>query len=292
MELSNEIIQQIVNGLVTGGVYALVAVGLTMIFGILDIVNFAHGELYMLGAYGTLIFASSLGLPIFAAIILSAIVIGILGLLLEKLIFRPIRTSPQTNTIIVSMGLSIFLSNAALLIWTPDPRMIESPFNGTLVIGEIRIAYARLFILIASILIVAALQYFVRRTWMGNAMRAVAQDSIAARLMGININKVAMTTFFIGAGLAAVAGGLIGPLYVVEPKMGFDIGIKAFAVVILGGVGNVSGAILAALLLGVTENLTAGFIATGLKDFVSFLILILVLLVKPSGLWGVKAIEK
>lgn len=292
MDQSTVLAQQVVNGLVTGGVYALVAVGLTMIFGILDIVNFAHGELYMLGAYGTMIFSSILGLPFFLAIILAALVIGLVGVLCERLILRPIRFSPQTNTIIATMGLSIFLSNAALLIWSPTPRMLESPVGGTLVLAGVRIANDRLLILAVSVLAVAALQIFVRRTWTGNAMRAVSQDLVASRLMGINVNKVAMSTFFIGAGFAAVAGGLVGPLYVLEPKMGFDIAIKAFAVVILGGVGNVSGAIFAAILLGVTENLTAGFIATGLKDFVSFLILILVLLVKPSGIWGVKTVEK
>jgi len=271
---------------VIGGIYALMAVGLTMIFGILNVVNFAHGELYMLGAYATLLLVTVVKLPVAVAIIGAVAISAVFGLLIERAIFRPIRLAPPLNAIIASMGLSYLLSDSARIAFTPVPQMMPAAISGVLNVGGVLVSYQRILVLVVAMVLIAALTLFVRYSWIGIAMRCVAQDMVAARLMGISLNRVAATTMAISAGLAAAAGGLIGPLFVVEPNMGVSLLLKAFAVVILGGVGNVAGAIAAGLLLGVTESLAAGFIATGLKDLVAFVILILVLVVRPTGLLG------
>lgn len=278
--------QQIINGVVVGGVYALIAVGLTMVFGILDVVNFAHGELYMVGAYAVLLLTTVMKLPIWLSILIAVVLAAGFGALVELAIFRPIRFAPPLNAIIVSMGLSYLLSDGARIVFTPAPRMMPSAVSGVLNLGGLFVSNQRLLILGVSALLIAALTLFVRYSWIGTAMRCVAQDKVAARLMGINLNQVAAVTFAISAALAAAAGGLIGPLFVVEPSMGARLALKAFAVVILGGVGHVPGAIWAGLLLGVTEALAAGFVATGVKDLIAFALLILVLVVRPTGLFG------
>lgn len=290
--LLQELLQQIVNGVVVGGVYVLIAVGLTMVFGILNVVNFAHGDLYMVGAYIALLLSAMLKLPVWISIVAAVLIAAFLGLLIERLIFRPIRFAPPHNAIIASMGLSYLLADSAQIIFSPAPRTMAAALSGVLNIGGIVVSYQRILVLLVSALLITALNLFVRYSWVGTAMRCVAQDKLASRLMGINLNKVAGLTLAISAGLAAAAGGLIGPLFVVEPSMGADLGLKAFAVVVLGGVGNVPGAIGAGLLLGVTEALTAGFLATGLKDLIAFVMLILVLFMKPNGLFGGGAVAR
>lgn len=275
-----------INGVVVGGVYALIAVGLTMVFGILNLVNFAHGDLYMVGAYIAMLLAAILKLPIWFAILAAVAATAVLGLVIERAIFRPIRFAPPHNAIIASMGLSYLLADSAQIIFSPAPRMMPAAINGVLTIGGVFVSYQRILILVVSTILIVGLTLFVRYSWIGTAMRCVSQDKTAARLMGINLNQIAGITLAISAGLAAAAGGLIGPLFVVEPSMGARLALKAFAVVILGGVGNVQGAIGAGLMLGVTEALAAGFIATGLKDLIAFVVLILVLIVKPNGLFG------
>lgn len=269
-----------------GGVYVLIAVGLTMVFGILNLVNFAHGDLYMVGAYIAMLLAVILKLPIWFAILAAVAAAALLGLLIERAIFRPIRFAPPHNAIIASMGLSYLLADSAQIIFSPAPRMMPAAINGVLEVGGVFVSYQRILILAVSTLLIIGLTMFVRYSWIGTAMRCVAQDKTASRLMGINLNQIAGITLAISAGLAAAAGGLIGPLFVVEPSMGARLALKAFAVVILGGVGNVQGAIGAGLMLGITEALAAGFIATGLKDLIAFIVLILVLIVKPNGLFG------
>jgi len=240
----------------------------------------------MLGAYATLLLVTVVNLPIGLAILGAIAISAVFGLVIERGIFRPIRFAPPLNAIIASMGLSYLLSDSARIVFTPVPKMMPATVAGVLNVGGILVSYQRVLVLIVAMALIAALTLFVRYSWIGIAMRCVAQDMVAARLMGINLNRVAATTMAISAGLAAAAGGLIGPLFVVEPHMGASLLLKAFAVVILGGVGNVAGAIAAGLLLGVTEALAAGFIATGLKDLVAFVILILVLVVRPTGLLG------
>lgn len=281
-----EILQQLVNGLVTGGIYALIAVGLTMIFGILDIVNFAHGELYMVGAYLTYIFVTQINLPFAVAVAAAVAAAALIGALVEFVIFRPVRFSSPLNSIIVSMGLSIILANGALLIFTATPRALASPVSGSVDLGGVIVTWDRLLIFAVAAGLFVALTLYVRKTWMGTAMRAVAQDLTAAQLVGININRVSRTTFVISVGLAAVAGALVGPLVVLQPSMGGVAVLKAFAVVILGGIGSVPGAIFASLLLGVVEQFTAAFVSNAFKDFISFAILIAVLMIRPTGLFG------
>lgn len=283
-----ELFQQLVNGLVTGGIYALIAVGLTMIFGILDIVNFAHGELFMVGAYLTYVFAVHAQFPFFVAVLVAVAAAALIGALVELVIFRPVRFTTPLNSIIVSMGLSIILSNGALLLFTATPRALASPVTGALNVGGVIVTWDRILIFAVAAVLFTGLTLYVRRTWMGTAMRAVAQDLTAAQLVGININGVSRATFVISVALAASAGALVGPLIVLQPTMGGLPVLKAFAVVILGGIGSVPGAIAASLLLGTVEQFTAAFISNGLKDFVSFAILILVLMIRPTGLFGQK----
>ena len=285
----NELLQQIINGITLGGIYTLVAVGLSMIFGIVNIINFAHGEFYMIGAYLALIVGVTLGLPV--ALVMAAGIIGggLLGYISEKLVFKPIRNTPHVNSIVVSMGLSIILANGAISVFTPTPKTIP-PLFGTGVVNVFGtyVSVQRLCILLISVILISLLTFFVERTWMGMAMRSVAQDQTTARLMGINIDTVSSVTFIIGTALAAVSGILVGSLFVIEPHMGGVIGLKAFAVVILGGVGSIPGAIVAGMVLGVSETLAAGYLSTGLKDLVAFAIMIGVLLFRPSGIWGRK----
>lgn len=282
--------QQLVNGLVTGGIYALIAVGLTMIFGILDIVNFAHGELYMLGGYFAYISAVLLALPFSVTFVVSILGGVIVGLLAERIVFRPLQGKAHSNSVIASMGLSLVLANTALMVFSPTPRHIPAPVSDvSLQVLGINVGLLRAIVLMVAVVLMVALTLYVERTWTGIAMRAVAQDLIVARLMGININRIGALTFGIGSGLAAAAGVLVGPLLVVEPHMGAVGGLKAFAVVIMGGMGSIPGAIFAALILGMAESLAAGFIGTGFKELIAFTLMILILVFKPSGLWGRKA---
>jgi len=279
--------QQVANGLVNAGLYALIAVGLTMIFGILDIVNFAHGEFYMVGAYFAYVFSVLLGLPFTVAFILSIVGGAILGLVSERLVFRPIRGKAHSNSVIASMGLSIVLANVALMVFTATPQRIPAPITDvSLAFVGVNFSLLRTVVLGIAVALIIALTLYVEKTWMGMAMRSVAQDLTVARLMGIDINRVSMVTFGVGSALAATAGALVGPLLVVEPHMGSVAGLKAFAVVIMGGMGSIPGAIFAALILGIAESLAAGFVATGFKDLVAFTLMILILVVKPSGLWA------
>jgi len=282
--------QQIVNGIVNGGIYALIAVGLTMIFGILNIVNFAHGEMYMLGGYFAYVFAVLLGLPFGVAFILSILGGVVIGLLAERIIFRPLQGKAHMNSVIATMGLSLVLANSALMIFSPTPQHIPAPVpNVSLEILGINFSLLRLIVLCVALALILLLTLYVNRTWTGMAMRAVAQDLTVARLMGIQITHISMKTIGIGSALAAAAGVLIGPLLVVEPHMGSVAGLKAFAVVIMGGMGNIPGAIFAALTLGIAESLAAGFVGTGFKELIAFTIMILILLFRPTGLWGRKA---
>lgn len=282
--------QQIVNGIVTGGLYALMAVGLTMIFGILDVINFAHGEFFMLGGYLAFVFAVLLKLPFPAAFILSILGGAAIGLTAERIIFRPLQGKTLANQLIASMGLSIVLANGAAMIFTPTPRHIPAPFADiSLEILGVHFSLLRVIILGISVILMIALTIYVERTWMGLAMRTLAQDMRAALLMGIDIIWVRKVTFAIGSGLAATAGVLVGPLLVVEPHMGGVAVLKAFAIVIMGGMGSIPGAIIAALVLGISESLAAGYIGTGLKELIAFTLMIVILLVKPSGIWSRKS---
>ena len=280
-------LQQILNGLVLGGGYALMALGLTMIFGILEVINFAHGELYMIGAFLTLYFTTFLGVPFLLAIPISMVGAALLGLAIQKVVFRPIIGKPMINGMLVSFGLSVFLMNLSILLFKADPRNLESGYGHVNIhfLG-LQITLERLLAIIVPIILVVLLYLVIQRTNIGRAMRATAEDREAAQAVGVNIARIHSLTFAIGCALAASAGSITGSIFFVSPIMGWTPTIKSFVVVILGGFGNVTGAILASLILGIAESLGGGYISYAYKDAYAFVILLLVLLLKPEGLLG------
>ena len=287
--MTDVVLQQAVNGVTIGLVYALIAIGLTLVFGILDVINFAHGELYMLGAFLTYGLTAGLGLPYFPALALTIVGSAGAGLVAERLTVRPLRGRHMFTVVLSTLGLSIFLQNGALFLWGPDPREIALEWGSRpLLLGGVVITYLRLAVLATAIVLIAALTWFIRRTTWGMAMRAVASNRDAAALMGIPVSRAYAITFALGAALAGVAGGLLGAMFTIEPSMGEWAVVKAFCVVIMGGMGNVPGAVLGGVILGVAENLGAGFLPGGssYKDGIGYAILILVLLCRPHGLFG------
>jgi branched-chain amino acid transport system permease protein len=287
--LTAVVLQQIVNGVTIGAVYALIAVGLTLVFGILDVINFAHGEFYMIGAFITYSLTAAVGLHYFAALGLAVVGAAAAGLAAERLTVRPLRGRHMFTVVLSTLGLSIFLQNAALLLWGPTPREIDLAWGGRpVVVGPVVVSLLRVVALLAGAALISGLTYFIRRTRWGLAMRAVARNRDAAALMGIPVGRVYAITFAMGTGLAGVAGGLLGAMFTIEPNMGEWAVVKAFCVVIMGGMGNVPGAVIGGVILGVAESLGAGFLpgGTSYKDGIGYAILILVLLFRPQGLFG------
>jgi branched-chain amino acid transport system permease protein len=286
------LLQQAVNGATIGVVYALIAVGLTLVFGILDVINFAHGEFYMLGAFLTYSLTAGLGLDYFVALGLTVVGAAGAGLLAERLTVRPLKDRHMFTVVLSTLGLSIFLQNGALLLWGPDPREIDLGWSGRpVIVAGVIITRLRLAVLATGAAVIAALTWFIRRSRWGMAMRAVAGNRDASALMGIPVDRIYAITFAVGTGLAGVAGGLLGAMFTIEPTMGEWAVVKAFCVVIMGGMGNVPGAVLGGIILGVAESLGAGFLPGGAsyKDGIGYAILILVLLCRPQGLFGRRA---
>jgi len=287
------LISQLINGVVLGSVYALLSLGLTMIFGILGIVNFAQGELYMLGAYVGFFLIVMQKVPFLLALLISMLVMRVFGLLIERFPFRPIQEKADENMILATVGLSVFLMNGAILLFGADPRRVETPFSDLFIhLGAFSISMQRILVFTVTVVLIILLTFIIRKTRMGKAMRACQQDLNAARIVGIDTKRVSMVTCFIGSALAAAAGVLIAPLFLVSPVMGLKVIAKAFVIVILGGLGNVAGAIMGGFIIGIAENLTAGFISSDLKDIVPFTILILILLLRPQGIFGKQIPEK
>src|SRR5262249_27362108 len=280
-------LQHLLNGLVLGGTYALLGIGLTLIFGLMNVVNFAHGEFYTLGAYvsfaGLALAGLSASAPLSAAVADGAA----LGCLWEVALLRPLRSESIDTTMLVMIGVWIAMQNAELLGWGGVAKSIPHPFpTAPLVLGPVAIAPLRLFVLALAAALIVASWLLVQKTKLGRAMRATFQDRDTAALMGVGISRIHAATSGFGSGLAAAAGGLLGPIFLVYPSMGDLASLKAFSVVILGGLGNLPGATLGGLLLGVAEELGAGYISSGYRDAVGFVIIILVLLVRPSGLFA------
>ena len=287
--MTTVLLQQVVNGVTIGVVYALIAIGLTLVFGILGVINFAHGEFYMIGAFLTYTLTVRLGLEYFLALALTIAGGAAVGLLAERLAVRPLKGRHMFTVVLSTLGLSIFLENGALLVWGPDPREIELAWGSRpLLIGGVVITFLRVAVLATAAALIVALTWFIRRTTWGMAMRAVAANRDAAALMGIPVDRVYAITFAVGSALAGVAGGLLGAMFTIEPTMGEWAVVKAFSVVILGGMGHVPGAVLGGIILGVAESLGAGFLpgGTSYKDGIGYAILILVLLYRPQGLFG------
>jgi branched-chain amino acid transport system permease protein len=283
-------LQQLINGLILGGAYALISVGLTMSFGIMNISNFAHGTIYMLGGYACYFFGARIGLPFFVSVALSMVTIGIVGILFERLVFRPIYKGPHLNDLLVSLGLLIFLENGAQLLWGSETLKVTAPYTDTMVsIFGALCTLQRLVVLIASIVLIAALYAFLRYTKMGRAIVATSQNPRGASLVGIDIPKIYMLTFAISSAFAAAAGALLAPIFYVYPTMGGMPLLIAFVVVVLGGMGNVQGAVAGGFLIGIAESLGGAYISSDYKNAFAFIILIGMLLIRPQGLFGRKA---
>lgn len=287
-----ELLQHLLNGLIIGGGYALIGIGLTLILGIMNVVNFAHGELYMVGAYLVFSLSTLLGINFFASVALAAVAVAGIGLLIEKAILHPLRNRSADMSMLALIGISIFFQNLARFIWSPVPQTITHPFASTaMLIGPMRITSLRLFAAVVAIALIVITHMLVQKTRVGKAMRATFQDRQIAALYGVRIDWIFSFTFIIGSALAAVSGALLGSIFVVTPTMGDFAIVKAFAVVILGGMGSFPGAILGGLILGVAENLGAAYISSGYKDVIAFALIIAILIFKPSGLFG-KTVRK
>jgi branched-chain amino acid transport system permease protein len=279
------LLQHLVNGLVLGGTYALLGIGLTLIFGLMNVVNFAHGEFYTLGAYAAFAALVLAGLPFLGALAAAVAVGTALGALCERVLLRPLRGESIDSVMLVMIGLWIAMQNGELLAWGGVARSIPHPFpTAPLALGPLSIAPLRLFVLAAALALIAGAHLLIHRTRLGRAMRATFQDPDTAALMGVRIARIHTATFALGSGLAAAAGALLGPVFLAYPSMGDLAALKAFSVVILGGLGNVAGATLGGLILGIAEELGAGYVSSGYRDAVGFVIIILVLLLRPSGL--------
>lgn len=288
---------QLINGLQVGSIYALVALGYTMVYGIVMLINFAHGEIIMVGAYVALMsvpMLSSLGLPEWLCIIISVIVCSVLGVIIERIAYKPLRNSPRLSILITAIGVSLLLQNVFMLIFTATPRPFSSVFNlPPIKFADFHISFVTISTIIITIVLMVVVQLFVSKTKMGKAMRAVSEDAGAAQLVGININTTISITFAIGSGLAAVASVMYSSAYPqINPYMGSMLGLKAFIAAVLGGIGVIPGAILGGFAMGIIESLTKAYISSQLADAVVFGILIVVLLFKPSGIMGKNIGEK
>jgi branched-chain amino acid transport system permease protein len=280
--------QYLFNGLVVGCSYALIAVGLTAIFGLMEIANFAHGQFYMLGAYFSYWLTRIVGLDFWTGLVASIVGVMLLGVILERTLFRLLRGASLSSSVLATIALSIFLENLALNVWGPRPQKILSPFEtGGIEFLGIFTTPDRLLMLFVTVLVVILLHVGLRHTQTGKAIRATFQQREAAALVGIDINRLYTLTFAIGAGLAGLAGVLLGTIFVVQPSMGGVATLKAFVVVTLGGISSFAGGIAGGLVLGLAESLGA-IIAPAYKDAVGFILVMLVLLYKPDGLFGKK----
>ncbi|MEJ5359810.1 MAG: branched-chain amino acid ABC transporter permease [Desulfobacterales bacterium] len=286
------LLQQVMNGLIIGSIYSLIAIGLTMIFGVMRISNFAHGDYSMVGAYTAVFILGWLPgwLGWIGSLIAAAALVGLLGVLTEKLVFRPLLNRwTDIDIIVCSIGLFILLENLAQLLFGATPRMIQDPFAGaTIRLGFFSTGVLRLLCLLFSAAAIAGLQIFLIRSKIGVAIRATSQNRLAAQLMGIDINFIYRLTFSMGAALAGVGGVFYGTLFAVFPLMGGMPTLKAFAVTILGGMGSIRGAIFGGFILGIAESLGGTYISMQYKNAIGFIIIILVLLIRPSGLFGRK----
>ncbi|MFT4277307.1 MAG: branched-chain amino acid ABC transporter permease [Rhodopseudomonas sp.] len=281
-----ELFQHLINTLVLGGTYALLGIGLTLIFGIMNVVNFTHGILYTFGAYVMFIVVQKFELNFFVALPLSIASGWALGALVELTLLRPLRGSDIDTTMLVMIGAWIAMQSATLWVWGGVAKSVPTPFpDAPLEIGPVSVSWLRLFVLVAAGALIVLTYVLINRTRLGSAMRATFQDQDTAALMGVNVNLIYTSTFALGSSLAAAAGALLGPVYVVYPAMGDLAAVKAFAIVILGGLGNITGAVIGGFILALAEELGAGYISSGYRDAMGFLIIIAVLIFRPTGLF-------
>jgi len=285
--------QQLVNGLTIGGIYALIAVGYTMVYGVIQLINFAHGEIYMLGAFFSVTFIIILGMPFYLAFVLAMVCGAVCGMLLDRIAYKPLRQSPRLACLITAIGMSIFLQNLAMLIWGSRPRPFPSTalpayFNKTWHFESFSITGFHLFIFSITIIMMVGLNLLIKKTRFGKAMRAVAQNKTMAALAGINVNRVITLTFAVAGAMGAAAGLMVGAYYnSIYPTMGYLAGVKAFAAAVLGGIGSVPGAMLGGIVLGIAEAMGAGYLSSLYRDGISYAVMIIVIIFIPAGFFGV-----
>ncbi len=285
----DQFLQHCLNALMLGGTYALLGIGLTLIFGIMRVVNFTHGELYAFGAYMMYAVVMRLGVDFFVALPLAVALGMLLGAALELMLLRPLRSSDIDITMLVMIGAWIVLQNSEQLAWTGVAQSITSPFPvEPLVVGGLSVSWNRVFVFLVAIFLISSTYFIITGTKLGKAMRATFQDRETAALMGVRIERIHTVTFALGSGLAAAAGALLGPVFVVTPTMGDLAATKAFAIVILGGLGNVIGATIGGFILAFAEEIGVAYISSGYRDAMGFLLIILILLFRPTGLFAQK----
>lgn len=284
----------LINGISLGSVYAIIALGYTMVYGIAKMLNFAHGDVIMVGGYMAFCATSYMGWPAIPSVLFSVFVCTVLGIVIERLAYKPLRTASSLAVLITAIGVSYFLQNMALLIWSSNPKAFPNLVSlPNLTIGSLQISSVAMVTVAACVVIMIGLTLFTDKTKMGKAMRAVSEDKGAAQLMGINVNATISLTFAIGSGLAAIAGVLLCSAYpTLMPTTGAMPGIKAFTAAVFGGIGSIPGAMLGGILLGLIEIFGKAYISTQLSDAIVFAVLIIVLIVKPTGLLGKKVNEK
>ncbi len=286
--------EQLSNGIALGSIYALTAIGFTMVYGIIRLINFAHGDIYMVGAFLTLTCLTLFNMPLIPAFLLGMIGASLFGIVIAKFAYSPVFKAPRINLFLSAIGMAIFLENFAMLVWGPETQSFPDVItNKVYNILGLRITTLQLIILGTTIVLVAILTYVVQYTKVGRAMRCTSQDMDTAKLMGINTNKVVYFTFALGSSLGAAAGALVGMYYkAVFPMMGFVPGLKAFIAAVIGGIGSIPGAMLGGVIMGISESLGAAYISSGYRDAIAFIILIIILLFKPDGLLGKSIKEK
>ncbi len=294
MDFTHQFVQQLINGVSLGSIYALIALGYTMIYGIIKLINFAHGDIYMVGAYIGFFAITQAQLSIVPALLISMAVTGLLGMVVEKLAYKPLRHAPRISILITAIGVSFFLEYTSMYFVTPTPRTFPTVIdNISFNLGGFVINGQQLMILGITIFLMAVLTFIVQKTKVGKAMRAASFDTETAQLMVIDSDRIISLTFCIGSALAAAAGVLVGIYYnTIDPLMGIMPGLKAFVAAVLGGIGILPGAVAGGIILGVIEAMVSGFLSSTFRDAAAFAILILVLLVKPSGLFGKNTNEK
>ena len=285
--------EQVSNGLALGSIYALTAIGFTLVYGIISLINFAHGDVYMMGAFFALT-ALNAGLPLPVAFLVGMLGAALVGFVVSRFAYKPVFQAPRINLFLCAIGAAYFLENFAMLIWGPETQTFPAVVDNTMYrLGIFTVSTLQLIILATSVVLVLLLTWIVQWTKFGRAMRCTSQDMDAAKLMGINTNRVVYVTFMLGSALGAAAGVLVGMYYqAVYPMMGFVPGLKAFIAAVIGGIGSIPGAMLGGIIMGVSESLGAAYISSGYRDAIAFIILIVILLVKPSGLLGKTAKEK
>lgn len=294
MDFTTQLIQQLINGVSLGSIYALIALGYTMVYGIIRLINFAHGDIYMLGAYVGYFATAVLKMSFLPALILAMVVAAVIGVAIERTAYKPLRHAPKIAVLITAIGVSLFLEYGGMILVSPQPRTFPEVFATQIYnIGGVIVNSQQIVILAISLALMVLLTYIVHRTKTGKAMRAVSFDTDAARLMGIDVDRIISITFAIGSGLAAAAGVLVGVYYnSIDPLMGIMPGLKAFVAAVLGGIGVIPGAMLGGVILGVIEALVSGFISSTFRDAAAFAILIIILLFRPSGILGKNVREK